>query len=483
MAADRAPVPPPPPERRIYCNRTLNLRALRAIGYDRDYTLIHYHVDRWEERAYGHLRQGLVARGWPAEGLRFDPDLFVRGLIVDRRLGNVVKANRFGYVKRAFHGTREVDFDAQREAYGRTVIDLAETRWVFLNTLFSHSEACMYAQLVDLLDQGRLPEVLGYGDLYDRVKGTLDQAHLEGRLKDEIVADPDRFVDLDPDLPLALMDQRAAGRKLMLITNSDWGYTRSMMAYAFDRFLAKGRTWRDLFDLVIVSARKPEFFTSRQPLLEVVSDDGLLRPVQGGPRDGGVYFGGDAVAIERHLGASGEEILYVGDHVFADVHVSKSVLRWRTALVVRELEAELAAAEAFRPSEVELSRRMDEKERLEQEQACVRLAIQRKREGYGPGGEPPARELHDRLGVLRARLVELDAAIAPLARASSELGNRHWGPLMRAGNDKSQFARQLEQYADIYTSRVSNFLYHTPFLYLRSARGSLPHDAAERESE
>ena len=33
------------------------------------------------------------------------------------------------------------------------IIDLAERRWVFLNTLFSLSEACLYAQVVDLLDQ------------------------------------------------------------------------------------------------------------------------------------------------------------------------------------------------------------------------------------------------------------------------------------------------------------------------------------------
>ena len=38
------------------------------------------------------------------------------------------------------------------------------------------------------------------------------------------------------------------------------------------------------------------------------------------------------------------------------------------------------------------------------------------------------------------------------------LGNATWGPLMRAGNDKGLFARQVERYADVYTSRVSNFL-------------------------
>ena len=40
------------------------------------------------------------------EGLRFDSELFIRGLIVDRLRGNIVKADRFGYVKRASHGTK-----------------------------------------------------------------------------------------------------------------------------------------------------------------------------------------------------------------------------------------------------------------------------------------------------------------------------------------------------------------------------------------
>jgi len=62
-----------------------------------------------------------------------------------------------------------------------------------------------------------------------------------------------------------------------------------------------------------------------------------------------------------------------------------------------------------------------------------------------------------------------------LAKAFGALGNPTWGPLMRAGNDKSLFARQVERYADVYTSRVSNFLAATPFAYLRAARGSLPH--------
>jgi hypothetical protein len=79
---------------------------------------------------------------------------------------------------------------------------------------------------------------------------------------------------------------------------------------------------------------------------------------------------------------------------------------------------------------------------------------------------------------LKDKLVEMDEKIGPLAKAASEQSNPHWGFLMRAGNDKSHLARQVERYADIYTSRVSNLLYATPYVYLRSPRGSLPHDPA-----
>lgn len=465
-----------PRGRGVFCNRTLNFRALRAIGYDMDYTLVDYRADVFERRVYEMALESFLADGWPVEGLVFDPEMVARGLVIDTELGNLVKANRFGFVKRAMHGTQALDFSTQREVYTHALVDLAEDRWVFLNTLFSLSEGCLYSQMVELLDQGKLPQVKGYEDLYRRVRAKVDAQHLEGKLKEEIAAAPERYVVLDPEAALALMDQRAAGKKLMLITNSEWSFTRRMMAYAYDRFLPEGMTWRQLFDLIIVSARKPDFFTERAPFFEVVSEDGLLRPLSGPLKTGVAYLGGCAVQVEQDLGISGEQILYVGDHMFGDVHVSKRLLRWRTALVLRELEAEVAALESFREAELLLAGRMEEKEGLEARLSQARISMQRLRGGYGPPSDLAAKDLEAFIQNHRERLTALDAEIAPLARASSELTNSRWGLLTRAGNDKSHLARQVERYADVYTSRVSNFLHATPFVYFRSPRGSLPHD-------
>jgi len=462
----------------VYCNRTLNLRAVAAIGYDMDYTLIQYDARAWEERAFQHLRQRLADQGWPVADLRFDPDMVIRGLIIDRELGNIVKANRFGYVKLAAHGTAMLDFDAQRRTYSRVVVDLAEPRWVFLNTLFSLSEAAMFAQLVERLDARQLPQVMGYGDLYDHMRRTLDAAHLEGELKAQIVSEPERYVELDPGVPLALLDQRAAGKRLLLITNSDWPYTRFMMGYAFDRYLPAGTSWRDLFDLVIVSARKPEFFDGSAPIFHVVDDEGLLRPAPGGLSGTGVYLGGNAGQVETHLGLDSSDLLFVGDHVYADVHVTKEVRRWRTALIVRELDDEVAANRGFTERQAELAELMAAKGALERQYARARLAQLRGRSDYDPGAAGIS-GVADAMGELRARVAALDERIAPLAQASAELCNRRWGLVMRAGNDKSLLARQVENHADIYCARVSDFVDATPFAYFRSPRGSLPHDPCD----
>ncbi len=467
----------PPPRRRIFCNRTLNLRSIKAVGFDMDYTLIHYRVEEWENHAYRHLRERLGAVGWPVEDLEFDPDSVRLGLILDLEHGNIVKANRFGYVKRAAHGTRALPFEEQRHLYARDSVDLGDPRWQFLNTLFSLSEACMYAQMVDRLDQGVLQGPMGYADLYRQIRSCLDEAHVEGQLKAEIIADPDRFVVLDEELPLALRDLREAGKKLLLITNSEWPYTRDMMRYAFDRYLPDGMTWRDLFDVVIVSARKPSFFEHRNPCFEVIDEEGKLLPVLR-PEPGGTYLGSHAAAVEASFGLSGEEILYVGDHIFSDVRVSRSYSRWRTALVLRDLEAELDAIVSFDADQHELSALMAEKERLEHQFSRLRLGKQRKEKGYGPQPEASVDDLEMRMRALREQLVALDSRISPLAARSSKLSNDDWGLLLRTGNDKSHLARQIERYADVYTSRVSNLLALTPFVYLRSPRGSLPHDPA-----
>jgi hypothetical protein len=168
--------------------------------------------------------------------------------------------------------------------------------------------------------------------------------------------------------------------------------------------------------------------------------------------------------------------MYIGDHVESDVHVSKSIHRWRTGLVLRELEDELACIYEFRDRQADLTSMMVEKTNLEQQQVRLKLYEQRLKDGYGPETTLRLNKLGDQLDGLTEKISALDEHIKPLAKEAQEVFNQRWGLLTRAGFDKSYLARQLEGYADIYMSRVSNLLYQTPFAYLRSTRSSLPHD-------
>ncbi|RYF11903.1 MAG: HAD family hydrolase, partial [Deltaproteobacteria bacterium] len=141
-----------------------------------------------------------------------------------------------------------------------------------------------------------------------------------------------------------------------------------------------------------------------------------------------------------------------------------------------ELEGDLAALQEFAPKQRVLRARMAEKEELEARISYLRLQMQRKKTPHGPPHRLSEAALQGRIAKVRAQAVALDDEIRPLAEAAARLPNPEWGSLMRAGNDKSHLARQVERYADIYMSRVSNFLWQTPYSYMRALRGTLPHD-------
>ena len=93
-------------------------------------------------------------------------------------------------------------------------------------------------QLVQRFDQGLLPASLGivtYQALWASVQTAMFHTHVESTLKADIIREPERYVQLDPEMAATLLDMKEAGKQLILITNSDWQYTKSLMSFAYDR--------------------------------------------------------------------------------------------------------------------------------------------------------------------------------------------------------------------------------------------------------
>ena len=89
----------------IYVNRVLNLKQIKAIGFDMDHTLVEYYADEFERLVHQKTIEKLVQNlNYPKKikDLVFDSSLVIQGLVIDKKKGNVLKLSRFGKVKKAF---------------------------------------------------------------------------------------------------------------------------------------------------------------------------------------------------------------------------------------------------------------------------------------------------------------------------------------------------------------------------------------------
>lgn len=454
-------------ENKIFVNRTLNLNSIKLIGFDMDYTLATYNVPAFEEKAYQLVQEKLINEyGYPEEirELKFDKNFIIRGLVIDTETGNFLKVNRYGFVRIASHGTRFFSFEEQKDLFGMQGIDLTDPRYYIVHTLFSLAEGNLYAQLVDFFEAKNQP--INYRKLFNEVRKSLNDSHQEEELKGDVIKNPQKYLIQDERIVKALLKLRKFGKKLALITNSDYTYSRKVMEYCFEPFL--DCSWQEVFDLIVVAANKPEFFLRRQHFLRVDQDTGLLSNFYGKIEWNGIYQGGNASIIEKHLELLPQEILYLGDHILGDVVTLKETIGWRTGLVVQELAEEVPILEDTSEIHAQISQKMQMKEKLEDLSLELREKI-----FLREGKTATVKEDYDKL---KNKLMKLDDEIRELIFASQKGFNKNWGEIMRAGNEISRFATLVERYACIYMAGIANLYYYSPFKYFRSQRRYLAHD-------
>jgi len=135
--------------RQIFVNRNLRMSRIELVGFDMDYTLAIYHARRIEQLSFDMTLQRLVSeRGYPEEigGIQYDHGFVMRGLVVDKLNGNLIKMDRFGYVGRAYHGLKPLDPESWRRLYRHESINFKRgERYAQIDTLFALPEAYLYA--------------------------------------------------------------------------------------------------------------------------------------------------------------------------------------------------------------------------------------------------------------------------------------------------------------------------------------------------
>nr|KYP51315.1 Cytosolic purine 5'-nucleotidase [Cajanus cajan] len=510
--------------KQIFCNRPLNMKNIVAVGFDMDYTLAQYIPETFESLAYQHTVEMLVYDlHYPSELLSwsFDSNYMVRGLVLDKKRGNILKMDRHKYVKVAYHGFKELSKEDKVGTYANTLVhdSFDGPDYALIDTLFSLAEAYLFAQLVDFKDSnpGKFPEHVDYACLYKDVRAAVDMCHRDGTLKKQVAIDPKRYINEDTSIIPMLKMLRESGRATFLVTNSLWDYTNVVMNFLCGSSEANENAqfdWLKYFDVVITGSSKPSFFLEGNPanLFEVDPESGMLHNTDNGSPMAQVgniservlkeenicgrkIFQGGSVGHLHSLLAieSSSQVLYVGDHIYGDILRSKKVLGWRTMLVVPELEKEVKLLWELRDDRKELQFLRSMRDLVEDEMHYLNESLRLKNPD-----EDTKKMLNLKLDKLKKSnygylflstlfFYQLERERVRLSHqeAQKELHQKFhepWGQLMKAGYQNSRFAYQVERFACLYTSQVSNLALFSSDKYYRPSEDFMQHEFGILES-
>ncbi len=466
---------------KVFISRSLKMSSIRAIGFDMDHTLALYKKRPIEELAFRSTVLKLIRRpGYPSSLLKmpYDPLACIRGLIVDRDRGNILKVDQFNYVAVAYHGTQPIRPADIRRQYSEDTVRFDPLRHYSVDTLFSVPEVYLYEKLVDLIDRKTISGKT-YSEAFMDVRACIDEAHRDGSIKSRVHEHPEKFFDLDTNLPLTLHKFRMADKKLFLLTNSDLAYVDLVLGFLLNGKLPGYPAWRDYFDLICVEAGKPGFYKRTE----------AAEPIDGAAAGKARIFRlGNAREMQHRLGVSGDRMLYFGDHTYDDILRTKRQFNWRTAMIVPGLAAEIKTSQKEGRLRTDLFKLFQDRDglylnvtKLYSQVARIRADkihnFSRKSHAELLRMDNRTHDLFGQVIRIERRLSENMIKINALNRELFRRYNKYWGSEFSAGNEISRFAGQITDFACIYTGKVSNLLAYSPNKYFHKKRIVMPHES------
>ncbi|XP_050272404.1 uncharacterized protein LOC126715700 [Quercus robur] len=435
----------------IYVNKNLRLDNIQVYGFDYDYTLAHYSAnlqsliyDLAKEHMVNELRYPEVCMKF-----KYDPTFPIRGLYYDRSKGCLLKLDFFGSIEPdgCYFGRRKLSRKEIEELYGTRHIGRDQARGLDgLMDFFCFSEACLIADVVQHFVDAKLEFDTSY--IYEDVNRAIQHVHRSGFAHRGILADPHRYLVKNGELLRFLRMLRDKGKKLFLLTNSPYYFVDGGMRFMLEDSLGYKDSWRELFDVVIAKAKKPEFYTSEHPFRCYDTEkDTLAYTKVDAFLPNKIYYHGCLKSFLQITKWNGPEVIYFGDHLFSDLR-GPSKAGWRTAAIIHELESEIHIQNEdsyrFEQAKFHITQELLGKlhSTVAQSQRC---------EAYKSLFEELNKERQNARGMMK------------------RMFNRSFGAtFLTDTGQESAFAYHIHQYADVYTSKPENFLFYPPEAWLQS---------------
>ncbi|XP_075241161.1 cytosolic purine 5'-nucleotidase-like isoform X2 [Convolutriloba macropyga] len=457
------------PQQRVFVNRSLRLDKIDYYGFDMDHTLAVYVTPEFDELCFQLALDALVKLGYPESirDFKYDPAFTLRGLWLDKKYGTLLKVDPYGNILKCSFGRRFLRSSEISKIYPNNFVTVDKDIFI-LNTLFNSPESYIYACVVhhyvtcgefDVEKEGvRKDNVfMSFRNIATDIRAAIDGVHSgDGHMKSFILDHLDKYVVKDMNLPILFQRMKDHGKKIFLLTNSDYKYTNGVMTYLFDFEELENKDWKSYFDLIVVDAQKPRFFAEGTSLRQVNPANGTLHVgTYVGPMvKGQVYSGGSAEVITALFGAKGRDVLYFGDHIHGDVIRSKKLCGWRTFLIVPEIAQEITIW-------VEEKQKFDTLDSLNADLTECYLDLDSAR-------DVESEDLHSKIKELKKAIREVSHDI--------DIMYGQYGSLFRSGSRQTFFAAQTVRYADLYAASFINLINY-PFSYFFQAPHALmPHE-------
>jgi len=444
----------------IFANTYVDLGNVDTVGFDYDYTLVHY-TEELLTLLYSMALNRLVDdRHYPEEmltsGLVYDNYFSIRGLAVDKETGWICHLSYTHKVAVAWEGREKVSTSRIFKEYrGKRGLNPRERRARLkpLNDLFSMAECCLIADTIQFFKDHDIDHC-GSNVVTD-ILGAIRDTHISGDFHRVVADNPKKYFDVTPHLKDVLMSLKDSGKRLIFASNSPYWYVDAGMKYVM------GDQWIDLWDVVIVSAGKPAFYTDvKRPFREVDTETnrGKFKKVER-LESGKVYTEGCLGELTKlmdwrvNTGKGDEEVesmgplnmnsnvLYIGDSLFADLVDAKREFGWITAAVTPEVGFELDVQQS---SDHILAERT----------IAILLDSLRKVQAEMGTNEHTAED--------SMVLNTLEKLVSRWRDRQTNLLGNPFGSVFRARYQPSLFAHSLRRYCDLYMNSIGSLRLYSP---------------------
>ncbi|XP_034476798.1 5'-nucleotidase domain-containing protein 3 isoform X2 [Drosophila innubila] len=391
--------------------------------------------------------------------LEYEPNFAVRGLHYDVEKGLLVKLDSFLQLQlgSVYRGRTKVEADEVLKLYHNRLLPIAyvegpnsshqhntNSKMVQLADLFSVPEMCLLCNVIEYFEHNRIdynPEIV-----FHDTRTAMGSCH--PIMHATVMKNTEKYIERNAKLVHYLKKLQKAGKNLFLVTNSPFSFVNCGMSFLV------GPNWRDFFDVVIVQARKPKFFTDESRPIRLYDEktrshvwDRVFKLEKGR-----IYYEGSVRQLQELKGWRGHSVLYFGDHPYSDLADVTLKHSWRTGAIISELA-----------HEIETLNRVDFKKNANWLQMLTQL-IEDTQDDDSEAAQV----------CLRAWMEERDQ----LRNKTKNVFNEQFGSVFRTYHNPTYFSRRLFRFADIYTSDITNLHKFSTSHTFYPRRGVMPHEYA-----